>query len=171
MRIMLIFLALLIAAPAMAHQLKASVTTVLFNKRTSNIELMHRFYLHDTEHAVEHLFPGGADIISNKADQQRFVNYVESHVALQTLNGEPLKLSEVGAQVDGKFFWVYQEAPIPKGIKGIRMSHGALRDLWPAQVNMVNVEGRGKVKTLHFTQSDTWLEARFEPKEWLPSKP
>lgn len=171
MRIMLIFLALLVAAPTLAHQLKASVTTVLFNKRTSNIELMHRFYLHDTEHAVEHLFPGGADIISNKVDQQRFVDYIESHVALQTLSGEPLTLSEVGAQIDGKFFWVYQEAPIPKGIKGIRMSHGALRELWPAQVNMVNVEGRGKVKTLHFTQNDTWLEARFESKEGVPLNP
>lgn len=165
MRFVLIFLALLIAAPTLAHQLKASVTTVLFNKRTNNIELMHRFYLHDTEHAVEHLFSGGADIINNKTDQQRFADYIKSHVALQTLDGVTLPLHDVGAQVDGKFFWVYQEAPISEDIKGIRMSHGALRDLWPAQVNMVNVEGRGKIKTLHFTQDDTWLEARFEPRK------
>ncbi|KPH65612.1 hypothetical protein AMS58_05085 [Pseudoalteromonas porphyrae] len=167
MRFLLVALCFLIAAPSFAHQLKASVTTVLFNKRTNNIELMHRFYLHDTEHAVEHLFAGNADIISNKKDQQRFAEYIESHVALKTLAGVPLKLRKVGAQIDGKFFWVYQEAPIPQGIEGIRMSHGALRELWPAQVNMVNVEGKGKVKTLHFTQDDTWLEARFEP---LPKK-
>lgn len=162
MRILLIIVGLLIAAPSMAHQLKSSVTTVLFNKRTNNIELMHLFYLHDTEHAVAHLFKGKVDIISNKIDQQRFAKYVESHVALQTLNGEPLPLNFVGAQVDGKFFWVYQEAPIPVKIAGIKMSNGALRDLWPSQVNMVNVEGQGKIKTLNFTQDDTWLEARFE---------
>lgn len=162
MRILLIIVGLLIAAPSMAHQLKSSVTTVLFNKRTNNIELMHRFYLHDTEHAVAHLFKGKVDIISNKIDQQRFAKYVESHVVLQTLNGEPLPLNFVGAQVDGKFFWVYQEAPIPVKIAGIKMSNGALRDLWPSQVNMVNVEGQGKIKTLNFTQDDTWLEARFE---------
>lgn len=162
MRILLIIVGLLIAAHSMAHQLKSSVTTVLFNKRTNNIELMHRFYLHDTEHAVAHLFKGKVDIISNKIDQQRFAKYVESHVALQTLNGEPLPLNFVGAQVDGKFFWVYQEAPIPVKIAGIKMSNGALRDLWPSQVNMVNVEGQGKIKTLNFTQDDTWLEARFE---------
>ena len=146
----------------MAHQLKSSVTTMLFNQRTHNIELMHRFYLHDTEHAVGSLFKGNVDIIDNKRDQKRFAKYVESHVALQTLEGEPLTLNYVGAQVDGKFFWVYQEATIPDEIEGIRMSNGALRDLWPAQVNMVNVEGRGKVKTLNFSQDDTWLEARFE---------
>lgn len=163
MRFVFMIIVFLAAPAVLAHQLKASVTTVLFNKRTNNIELMHRFYLHDTEHAVGHLFPGSADIISNKKDQQRFADYIESHIALQTLDGKPLPLQDVGAQVDGKFFWVYQEAPIPKEIKGIRMSHGALRDLWPAQVNMVNVEGKGKVKTLHFTKNDTWLEARFEP--------
>ena len=73
MRFTAIILALLLSAPTMAHQLKASVTTVLFNKRTNNIELMHRFYLHDTEHAVEHLFDGNADILSNKEDQKRFM--------------------------------------------------------------------------------------------------
>ena len=83
-------------------------------------------------------------------------------ITLQTLDGEPLVLKQVGAQVDGKFFWVYQEAPIPAGIEGIKMSNGALRDLWPSQVNMVNVEGKGKIKTLNFAQDDTWLEARFE---------
>ncbi|WP_372762350.1 DUF6702 family protein [Pseudoalteromonas sp.] len=163
MRVWLIIVCVLVASSAMAHQLKSSVTTVLFNQRTNNIELMHRFYLHDTEHAVATLFNGKIDIISNKQDQQRFAKYVESHVALTTLDGSPLALNFVGAQVDGKFFWVYQEAPIPADIAGIKMSNGALRDLWPAQVNMVNVEGKGKIKTLHFSQDDTWLEARFEP--------
>jgi hypothetical protein len=162
MRFLLIIVCFLIAAPAVAHQLKSSVTTVLFNKRTNNIELMHRFYLHDTEHAIGSIFKGKIDIINNKVDQQRFAKYVESHVALQTLSGELLALNSVGAQVDGKFFWVYQEAAIPPGIEGIRMSNGALRDLWPSQVNMVNVEGKGQIKTLNFTQDDTWLEARFE---------
>jgi hypothetical protein len=162
MRFLLVIACLLAAAPAMAHQLKSAVTTVLFNQRTSNIELMHRFYLHDTEHAVGQLFTGKVDIMNNKADQQRFAKYVESHVALQTLKGEPLKLNLVGAQVDGKFLWVYQEAAIPTAIEGIKMSNGALRDLWPSQVNMVNVEGKGKIKTLNFSQDDTWLETRFE---------
>ena len=102
MRFLLIIVCFLIAAPSMAHQLKSSVTTVLFNQRTHNIELMHRFYLHDTEHAVGNLFKGKVDIINNKCDQKRFAKYVESHVALQTLEGEPLTLNYVGAQVDGK---------------------------------------------------------------------
>ena len=45
MRFAAIIFALLLSAPTMAHQLKASVTTVLFNKRTNNIELMHLYQL------------------------------------------------------------------------------------------------------------------------------
>ena len=37
---------------AVAHQQKIAITTVLFNPRTENIEIMHRFNLHDAEHAV-----------------------------------------------------------------------------------------------------------------------
>jgi hypothetical protein len=37
---------------AFAHQQKAAETTVLFNKRSGQLEVSHRFYMHDTEHAV-----------------------------------------------------------------------------------------------------------------------
>ncbi|MDG1816469.1 MAG: hypothetical protein P8H22_10245, partial [Glaciecola sp.] len=36
-----------------AHQQKSGLTTVLFNPRTNNIEVMHRVYMHDAEHAVK----------------------------------------------------------------------------------------------------------------------
>ena len=41
---------------ALAHQQRAAITKVLFNKNTGNLEVMHRFFLHDTEHAVQMLF-------------------------------------------------------------------------------------------------------------------
>jgi len=42
------------------------------------------------------------------------------------------------------------------------MQHGALRDVWADQVNMVNFEGKGKVKTLHFDGEDNWLTVHFD---------
>ena len=47
----------------LAHQQKAAETTVLFNKNSGQLEVMHRFYLHDTEHAVQKLFDKSADIL------------------------------------------------------------------------------------------------------------
>jgi hypothetical protein len=42
------------------------------------------------------------------------------------------------------------------------MQQGALRDVWSEQVNMVNFEGKGKVKTLHFDGDDDWLTVHFD---------
>ena len=39
--------------------------------------------------------------------------------------------------------------------------HDALRDLWPTQVNTLNVEGNGPLKTLTFTDNVTLLEVEF----------
>ncbi len=154
--------ALLFSSASLAHQLKSSVTTVLFNKRTHNIELMHRFYLHDTEHAIEHIVGKQADMLNSKSDQQQFADYVAQHVAIKTPQSESMPLKNVGFEVDGKFFWVYQEAAMPKqALTGLQMSHGALQELWPTQVNMVNIEGQGKVRTVYFDQENQWHTVTF----------
>jgi len=152
---------LLGANSAFAHQQKAAETTVLFNKRTGQLEVMHRFYLHDTEHAVQALFDKNADILDSKKTQQQFADYVAKQFLARTLADEAMTLSNVGYEVEGKFFWVYQEALLPTELQGIKLYNGALRDLWPTQINMVNIEGKGKVRTLYFSEDKDWLVAKF----------
>ena len=146
---------------ANAHQVKAAITTVLFNPRTQNIEVMHRFNLHDAEHAVKVLFDKHADIMEEEKTQQAFADYVSNHFAL--LNGEEksLDLGLVGFELDGNHFWVYQETAQPPELDGLMIRHDALRDLWPTQVNTLNVEGNGPLKTLTFTDNVTLLEVEF----------
>ncbi|QOL27202.1 hypothetical protein LP316_01105 [Thalassotalea sp. LPB0316] len=153
---------LLATNTAFAHQQKAAETTVLFNKRSGHLEIMHRFYLHDTEHAVQDLFNDKhADILDSEKTQQQFADYVSQQFYAKTLTDQTITLNTVGFEVDGKFFWVYQDAPLPKTEKGLKLYNGALRDLWPTQINMVNVEGQGPVKTLYFQDNKDWLAVYF----------
>ena len=147
---------------AQAHQIKAAITTVLFNPRTENIEVMHRFNLHDAEHAVKALFDKHADIMDDVETQQQFADYVAHHFAILNAAGEPLELADVGFEVEGKHFWVYQETAEPPLLEGIKIRHDALRDLWPKQVNTLNVEGKGDIKTLTFADSVNLLEVSFK---------
>ncbi|QDG36666.1 hypothetical protein FJN13_18400 [Alteromonas mediterranea] len=144
-----------------AHQIKAAITTVLFNPRTENIEVMHRFNLHDAEHAVKALFDKHADIMDDVETQQHFADYVARHFAILNAAGEPLTLADVGFEVEGKHFWVYQETAEPPVLEGVKIRHDALRDLWPKQVNTLNVEGKGDIKTLTFADSVNLLEVSF----------
>jgi len=158
---LLIGTSILSANIAFAHQQKAAETTVLFNKQSGQLEVSHRFYMHDTEHAVQTLFDKHADIIDSEKTQQQFADYVAKQFLVRSLDNKAMPLSEVGFEVEGKFFWVYQETKIPEQISGVKLFNGALRELWPTQINMVNIEGKGQVRTLYFSENNDWLFTEF----------
>lgn len=152
---------LIAATQAFAHQQKTAITTVLFNPRTENIEVMHRFNMHDAEHAVKRIFDKEADILNNKDTQKRFSEYVNKRFLIADKQGTILPLSSVGFEVQGKFFWVYQETQQLENLDNLIVKHDALRDLWPTQTNTVNFEGIGKIKTLTFTENVELLKVEF----------
>jgi len=139
-----------LTAPVFAHQQRAAMTKVLFNKNTGNLEIMHRFYIHDTEHAVQMLFDKKADIRNSEDTRELFANYVGKRFSIKPLNGSELELKSVGHEIERIYFWVYQEVKAPDDIEGLTMIHNALRDIWADQVNTVNVEGRGDLRTATF---------------------
>ncbi|WP_417458584.1 DUF6702 family protein [Kordiimonas sp.] len=134
-----------------AHSRKAAITRVVLNERTGVIEVMHRFSLHDAEHAAPLMWPE-EDTATMRADvwQTAFASYVAERFSLRYLGGEAVPLTLVGQEVEGEFLWVYQEAPLGDGL-AFEVTHRALRDIWPTQANMVNFEFRGVVRTVTFT--------------------
>lgn len=191
---------LICAAPAHAHQMKSAISKVLFNPRTGNLEVMHRFYLHDAEHAVKHLQHKKADLVNDAASRQQFAEYVAQHFQLSVIeslaplnttasvttaapatNGphgvkpaKLLKLSLLGAELDGRFVWVYQETPLPVQLPleqelQLAVQHDSLMELWPSQVNAVNFEGAGlhngagKVRTVKLTKQQSIQRLTLHP--------
>ena len=149
------------AHPLAAHQQKESITRVLFNPRTANIEVMHRFILHDAEHASHELFGGSADLLGSAADRDRFEAYVHERFALADHNGAPIALTPVGNEIDGTFLRAYAEAPIPEGLTAQTLTHGARPELWPAQTNLVNVERGAEVHSALFTEGSRDITIRL----------
>nr|WP_034895906.1 DUF6702 family protein [Glaciecola pallidula] len=146
---------------AIAHQQKMAITTVLFNPRTKNLEVTHRFDLHDAEHAVKEIFDGDADIMNSEKTQSDFAQYVVNRFAIYDMNKTQLPLSFVGTELEGKHVWVYQETPAPANLAGLYIQHNALRDIWYKQTNTINVEGMGDIQTLTFTDSTELLSVEF----------
>ncbi len=150
------------AAPLQAHQLRAAMTTVLFNDRTERIEIMHRFFLHDAEQVVGQIVGKGADLVGAADDRQRFGIYVHERFDIFTPDGMQLPLELRGTELAGDFLWVYQTLPFSSPrLPGLQMSHRALRDIWEEQVNTVNVERAGSVHTLTFRGAVTRLNLNF----------
>ncbi|MEL7449988.1 MAG: DUF6702 family protein [Pseudomonadota bacterium] len=161
LRLALVLLAGILAMPAAAHQQKESVTRVVFNARTGNIEVMHRFLLHDAEHASRELLGGSPDLLGNAADRGRFERYVHGRFALVDQDGAAIALKPVGNEIEHQFLWVYAEAPMPDSLTAMTVSHHALRDVWPEQTNLVNVERGGSVRSATFFEGSGAIEIRF----------
>lgn len=146
----IIFTLILMSGQLQAHQKKEAVTRVIFNQRTENIEIIHRFLIHDAEHAAKKLFGNTADLIENKTSQQQFSEYVVENFSIKNLSNQPLPLSTVGFEIDGRYIWIYQETPLQSEIKGMTITNNALRELWSAQTNLLNIERNKKVRSLIF---------------------
>lgn len=163
-----LILLLLLALPLTgnAHQQKTAVTRILFNENTGNIEVMHRFFVHDAEHAATEIFGARLTLMESAESRQLFSNYVINRFAIEATfaDGQTrvLDLDYVGEEIDGQFLWVYQELPDTSDIRALSIVHLALRDVWPDQSNLVNIERDGKIYSLTFQGSDAELSIRLE---------
>jgi len=158
---LLIFSTLAVLNISWAHQQKMAITRVELNPRTNMLEVMHRFEVHDAEHAVSEIFGKGADIIGSNTTQQQFAEYVAARFGVFLPNNTALDLKLVGFELEGKHFWVYQETAKPESLAGLQIVHNALRDIWYAQTNTVNVKINDRINTLTFTDNTEVLSVDF----------
>lgn len=168
----------LAAASANAHEQKTAVTRVLFNTSSGNLEVMHRLFLHDAEHAASVVFGAKQDIIQSADSRALFGSYVANRFALAGEAGagaaerdevdgrdgkrtpsagvlEPLTLEYLGEELDGQYLWIYQEvsgfaARPSSDLSRLHIVNSILRDVWPDQANLVNVERDGRVASTSF---------------------
>lgn len=159
------FLSCLMASPSAAHQQKTAVTRILFNDSTGNIEVMHRFFIHDAEHAAGVVFGESQNLMESADSRELFSNYVMNRFAVAVENslGESteLDLQYVGEEIDGQFLWVYQETAQLQDVSALSVVHVALRDVWPDQANLVNVERDGQIYSMSFIESAESLRVEF----------
>lgn len=164
-RVLLCLLFTLSLSNVFAHQQKEAVTRMLFNANTGNLEVMHRFMLHDAEHAASLVFGQTQDLMESADSRELFSSYVMNRFAVEVVdsNGEitTLELNYIGEEIDGQFLWVYQEVAQPVDVKALRIVNLALLDVWPDQTNLVNIEKDGQIYSLSFVESTEMLEVEL----------
>ena len=161
-----ILLGLLVISTGEAHQQKNAVTRILFNENTGNIEVMHRFFIHDAEHAAGLIFGERQMLAESRESRELFSSYVINRFSIEASfregNSEVLDLSYVGEEVDGQFLWVYQEVPAQDDITAFTIVNLTLRDVWSDQSNLVNIERDGRIYSLTFDGSAEVLTVKLD---------
>ena len=158
-----LLLIMLSSAPLGAHQQKAALTTLRYNPRSNEVEIAHRFALHDAEHAAPEVTGGDAILRTDTARQWAFARYVHGAFRLTDHSGAELAKDLVGVEVDGSLLWIYETLPGEAGPRIAHIRHDALLALWPSQENWVNVVDADGVRTL--------ILRREAPEQALASAP
>ncbi|MEM0909438.1 MAG: DUF6702 family protein [Pseudomonadota bacterium] len=138
---------------AYGHQQKAAITTITFNATSSVFEIVHRFNLHDAEHAVKRILYKETDIYNSADTQVKFAEYIYERFSIADEDGHLMSLVPVGYELDNKHFWVYQELVFSEDAI-LHIQHPALQEIWAEQINTVNIEVNDEVRTLLFTSED-----------------
>lgn len=151
---------LLVNASLLAHQQKEAYTNIMLNSRSGMLEISHRFYLHDAEHALQIATGENADIIANPDSQQRFADYLLSHFSLK-IRDRIAMLKAVGFEVEGKYFWVYQETELPTELESMKVKMTALQEVWRSHVNHVNLQRGKRVSSARLKFGDDFREIKI----------
>ncbi|ABE53701.1 putative orphan protein [Shewanella denitrificans OS217] len=164
LRLMLkLALVLMLSTNALAHQQQETYTNVSFNQRSAMLEVQHRFYLHDAEHAAKRLLDKNSDLMSDPVSREAFAYYAIAKFALQDETKQTLPLNYVGTELDGKYLWVYQETPITDKMQDLWIKMSSLQEIWPLQINHINLEKDKKVTSvrLHASDANQWHKLSF----------
>lgn len=147
-------LALAAAPGATAHRAKAALTSVVWNERTGLLEITHRLHVHDAREALARVTDLEQPDLGSLEARARLALYVEKHFGLAEPGGDALALELVGAELDGDHVFVFQEAALESPPGALEVRCDFLQEVFPSQLNTVNVEIGGPVRTLVFSKGD-----------------
>ena len=146
--------ALATATYAPAHRAPGSLTSIEWNAQSGKTEIVHRLHSHDAELGVGEITGVGDLSVLTLEGRATIALYVEERFAIAS-GGKRLSLDLLGAELVADHLLIYQERPgqLPESI---RVRDDILRDVFPAQINQVNIARNGVIRTLAFTGDDTW---------------
>ena len=143
---------LLVSAAAGAHRFHMGITELAFNPRTKSTEIVHTYMAHDIEALLMNMYGRQFDL-GDPEDQAVLRKYVEGRFWLQGQDKARLPVRWVGMTVDSQSVVIYQELESAPLSKTATIHQGVLMDFLPEQVNTVNLNDAGAIRSLTFTQS------------------
>ena len=159
-RLLAVIATLGLCMPVWAHRAPGSLTTIEWNEATGHTEIVHRLHSHDAEHGLAAVLGVAKFSVIDIEARAQVALYVENRFHIRHGDLDEV-MTLVGAELAGQFLFVYQE--LPRQLEGkIRVRDDILRDVYPAQVNQVNIGDGDVVHTLTFGGENAWLDYEFQ---------
>ena len=150
-KLLCVALLLCVSTAASAHRFHFGMTDISYNERTNSTEIVHTYTAHDIEALLLNLYQRQFDL-SDPEDQDVLRNYVERQFWLAAQDATRLPARWIGMTVDANSVVIYQEIENTPLARAATIRQGVLVDFLPEQVNTVNLNAGGAVRSLTFTR-------------------
>jgi len=142
-----------ITLTAEAHRQHVSWTSIVWNERTNSLEIIHRFHEHDVQLYLNSL-AGKSASVTDLRGRAEFAVYLSDHFHMSVEPDTTASVNLLGGELEGPYLMVYQEIELSDPPTALVLRSEILMDLFPDQVNMVNIDINGIKQTLQFSKGD-----------------
>jgi hypothetical protein len=151
---------------ALAHRLNAALTVVEVNLVRGTLDVTHRMYAHDLEHAFS---VGRVDLDWFEGREGRAIlgRYCADRFTVEWGDSGVVPLAFLGTEVIGDLVYVYLDSPLSglspaDGPVDVTVWSGLLQDVSRDQRNLVNLRRSGITTTLGFAAGDGPRSVRID---------
>lgn len=160
-----------LAGPAAAHRLPTTETTIA-PLEDGALGITHRFHTHDVIRILLADPEIGQPDPTDLEHQARFALYVADHfeIALpgsDEFQRQPVEAEILGAELDGDYFFVYQELALPADVDTLWFRSTLLSELderWMSHLNLETGNGSGDGETIRsasFSGRSKWQKIEY----------
>jgi len=143
-----------LSSPAHAHRQKRAQTTIEWNARTSSLEVTHALHRHDAEKALAISGKIAKPDLTSLKSRALLAIHLHEQFRLGDVENRDIQLEIIGAENNGAHIYAYFEAKLANPPAGLIISNTILHDIYADQINHVNIDIGGSVKTAVFTRGD-----------------
>ncbi|WP_114751646.1 DUF6702 family protein [Pleomorphovibrio marinus] len=122
------------------HPFYISVTDMVYNPAAERLEIAQKIFWDDLEVALGEKYGKKVDFLQPE-DQEKLENWIEAYILEHNIiwiNGEKLKLSYLGFEVEEDAAWFYMESEGVPAPKEVKVKNTLLFKDFPTQQNIVN---------------------------------
>ena len=139
-----------------AHPFHVSVCDVNYNKEAKSVEITHRVFLDDLEHALREFSGQKVDIVKSAKNDllnPLVIDYLEKNFTL-IIDGNKQKLSFIGSEIQADAIWIYQESSPVNSFQEISVKNTVLFEMFDDQTNLVHIKKGKKIKSLRLYEEN-----------------
>ncbi|MBW8684064.1 DUF6702 family protein [Chitinophaga rhizophila] len=123
------------------HPFYVSVTEIVHNKASNELEISCRIFADDLENALKKQSKGPLDIIhpANRAATDSLIaGYLRKHLFI-TADGKPVRLQYLGYKIEEEAAWCFLSAEKILPFRKAHVRNDILYENHPNQINMIHI--------------------------------